>query len=592
MGRKDKPVPLGNSDNLVIGQLMRQSRQTNGMSLSDMARQLGYTRAYLSMIENGHKPPPYDLIKSYEQILGLESEYLSQVPPLQRIKESMEAPPYQNHLDLLKQSTDLWNEWRGEHSEIRPFLARANLDETDLSGANLNGADLTRANLSGAKLSKADLSGAILRQAHMSGVTLSGANLSGSYLKDTKLFNANLSEANLSEANLSGADLSNANLSGADLSNANLSGADLSLADLNGSDLTRANLTGANLSMADLNEATVTNTIFGNVDLRLVRGLESLRHAGPSVIGVDTIERSHGDLPEVFLREAGLSDTFITYARSLVQRPIEYYTCFLSYSSQDQDFAQRLFADLQSKGIRCWFAPEDMRIGDKITPRIDEAIRLSDKLIVVLSEHSVKSAWVAMEVEMALEKEQRLKRSVLFPIRLDNDILLTPHAWAADLRRARHIGDFEHWRESEAYKKSFHRLLGALNAPSRSSASQSMALLAEHAVSRWFERLNFQPEPSKDGSMPDFIITDKDGNKVAVEVKFYREPRTVRHKLMDVYNSLKHLQVGVDRFLVVTAFPDEATAHKASMFLRSSENTPSDISFTVGYIQHNEFQEI
>ena len=40
------------------------------------------------------------------------------------------------------------------------------------------------------------------------------------------------------------------------------------------------------------------------------------------------------------------------------------------YSSQDQAFAERLHADLQSKGVHCWFAPEDMKIGDKIRPRM------------------------------------------------------------------------------------------------------------------------------------------------------------------------------------------------------------------------------
>ncbi len=63
--------------------------------------------------------------------------------------------------------------------------------------------------------------------------------------------------------------------------------------------------------------------------------------------------RSEGDIPDVFLRGAGLSDTFITYARTLVQNPIEYYTCFMSYSSKDKEFAERLYADLQHKGVRC-----------------------------------------------------------------------------------------------------------------------------------------------------------------------------------------------------------------------------------------------
>ncbi len=87
--------------------------------------------------------------------------------------------------------------------------------------------------------------------------------------------------------------------------------------------------------------------------------------------------------------------------RSLVAHPIEYYTCFISYSSRDQEFADRLYTDLQSKGVCCWFAPEDMKIGDKLRQRIDESIRLYDKLLV-LSAYSVASWWVEYEVEKAL----------------------------------------------------------------------------------------------------------------------------------------------------------------------------------------------
>jgi TIR domain/Pentapeptide repeats (8 copies) len=213
-----------------------------------------------------------------------------------------------------------------------------------------------------------------------------------------------------------------------------LSGADLHFAHLSGVDLS-----GAILSRATLSGAIVDRTIFGGLDLRTVNGLETLQHMGPSTIGTNTIERSHGELPEVFLRGAGLSDTFIAYARSLAQRPIEYYTCFLSYSSKDQDFAERLYADLQSGGVRCWFAPEDMKTGDRIRQRIEESIRLYDKLLLVLSQHSITSSWVEFEMEAALAKENSRNTLVLFPIRLDNAVMESETSWAAHIRRMRHI---------------------------------------------------------------------------------------------------------------------------------------------------------
>ena len=115
--------------------------------------------------------------------------------------------------------------------------------------------------------------------------------------------------------------------------------------------------------------------------------------------------------------------------------------------------------DLQDNGVRCWFAPEDMKIGDQIRPTIDRQIRLRDKLLVILSENSVKSEWVGDEVEAALEEENASDRLVLFPIRLDDAVMDTRDDWAAKIKRRRHIGDFSNWKDEGSYRKAFERLL-------------------------------------------------------------------------------------------------------------------------------------
>src|ERR1700693_4144708 len=99
--------------------------------------------------------------------------------------------------------------------------------------------------------------------------------------------------------------------------------------------------------------------------------------------------------------------------KALASKPIEYYTCFLSYSNHDEAFARRLYADLQSHNVRCWFAPEDLKIGEQIRSGIDEAIRLHDKLLLILSKHSVASGWVEREVKIALAREKKEKRTLL-----------------------------------------------------------------------------------------------------------------------------------------------------------------------------------
>jgi hypothetical protein len=97
------------------------------------------------------------------------------------------------------------------------------------------------------------------------------------------------------------------------------------------------------------------------VDLSTVKGLETVRHIGPSSISIDTIYLSLGNIPEAFLKGAGVDDTFINYNHSLDGKAIEYYSCFIRYSSNDEAFARRLYADLQSQKFRCRFAPEDLK---------------------------------------------------------------------------------------------------------------------------------------------------------------------------------------------------------------------------------------
>jgi hypothetical protein len=337
------------------------------------------------------------------------------------------------HLEILKQGVRWWNKWREEQPEITP----------DLNGAYLIGAELDGAHFSGA-----DLSSAVLVEADLSYADLRAADLSHAHLSDAKLIGAHLGEVRFRYARLRYADLRGANFSRAHLS--------------------EADLTEAELSDADFRYANLGYTTFGDNDLSQVKGLVKVRHHAPSIIGISTIYRSQGIIPEVFLRGCGVPEDFITYARSLVTKPIEFYSCFISYSSKDQEFAERLHDDLQAKGVRIWFAPHDMRIGARIRPTIDESIRTYDKLLIVLSENSVGSQWVEQEVETALagEREQEGK-TVLFPIRVDDAIMEMKSGWPALLKNTRNVGDFTRWKDHDSYRKAFDRLLRDLKAEAK-----------------------------------------------------------------------------------------------------------------------------
>jgi hypothetical protein len=341
------------------------------------------------------------------------------------------------HLKILKQGVKSWNDWRKANPQIEP----------DVSGVDLEGANLRGINLGGSYHPD---------RGNLGHIDLEGINLTNADLRD-----AQFNDARLFDASLNGANCQNANFAGANLARAYLIGTNFGHAELGNIDFTEAHLQGADFSYAGLNA-----TIFGENDLSSVKGLETVEHRAPSIIGIDVIYHSKGKIPEIFLRGCGIPESFIVQIPALVAsiEPIQFYKCFISYSSKDQKFADRLYADLQTKGVRCWLASEDLRIGERIRRGIDEAIRLHDKLLLVLSRHSIASDWVQQEVETALARERKEKRSILFPIRLDDAVMKIDTDWPALVKNTRNIGDFRKWKNHVLYSKAFDRLLWDLKA--------------------------------------------------------------------------------------------------------------------------------
>ena len=334
------------------------------------------------------------------------------------------------HVEILKQGVEVWNKWRKENPLITP---------------NLN------------------------HHKHIDAYGKGIAKLSGINLCDASVVDINFIEADLTNAKLIGADLRMANLKYADLRYSDLSMANLMRARLKGAKLNNTMLYGTNFISssvrdADFSGALFGDTIIGGLDLVKALGLQDAKHSGPSFIDLGILIFETDKLPNNFLRGCGVPENFIQYMSSLTGKAFEYYSCFISYSSKNQDFAERLHADLQNKGVRCWFAPEDMKIGDKIRDRIDQSIRIHDKLLLILSDNSINSEWVEDEVEAAYEQERQRGKTVLFPIRLDSAVMDTDKAWAAKLRRSRNIGDFSYWKDHDAYQKAFDRLMRDLKA--------------------------------------------------------------------------------------------------------------------------------
>lgn len=356
--------------------------------------------------------------------------------------------PNEDHVNTVKQGAEVWNRWRVDNTTVRPDLSGANLTKVDLRSADLKGADLSNANLI-----SADLKGANLREANLDKTNLSSADLRGAYLND-----ANIIRANFGHADLKGADLSDANLNDVDLSGADLNGMNLS-------------------------QAWIYAVTFANNDLGKIKGLESVEHRGPSTIGVDTLYKSAGKIPEPFLRGCGLRDWEIEatklYCRDLkneeiisilyeiqplrAHQAIQINPLFISYSHSDSSFVDKLERHLNQTGIRFWRDVHHATAG-RLEKQVDRAMRLNPIVLLILSEHSVKSDWVEHEVRLARKLEIESGRDVLCPITLDDSWKTS--RWPERLREQiteYNILDFSSWSDERFLKRAFAKLIEGLD---------------------------------------------------------------------------------------------------------------------------------
>jgi len=91
-------------------------------------------------------------------------------------------------------------------------------------------------------------------------------------------------------------------------------------------------------------------------------------------------------------------------------------SAFISYSSKDKDFAEKLANDLMEKKVGVWFDEWEIRVGDSLIEKIGREIRENDYLIVVLSPNSVASEWVKKELAEAMQREISEKRVVVLSV--------------------------------------------------------------------------------------------------------------------------------------------------------------------------------
>ncbi|MCI0561168.1 MAG: toll/interleukin-1 receptor domain-containing protein [Nitrososphaera sp.] len=172
-------------------------------------------------------------------------------------------------------------------------------------------------------------------------------------------------------------------------------------------------------------------------------------------------------LRDFFLRSGRSKDDLLVLEKLLPEPPKEFESVFISYSTKDEDFARRLDAYLCAYQVDVWFAPNNMRGGQKIRDQLERAIGERDKIILVLSEASLESNWVAVEISKAVKREMQQKRQILYPIRITDFARL--QEWdlfdsdsgvdVAKRVREYFIPDFSRWDSAAGMTEEVHRLI-------------------------------------------------------------------------------------------------------------------------------------
>ena len=89
---------------------------------------------------------------------------------------------------------------------------------------------------------------------------------------------------------------------------------------------------------------------------------------------------------------------------------------FLSHSSIDKPFVEKLAKDLVRVGINVWFDKWAINVGDSLTWRIEDGLRENDYLGIVLSPEALESEWVKCELSSAWCRQMSSKRIIVLPI--------------------------------------------------------------------------------------------------------------------------------------------------------------------------------
>lgn len=93
---------------------------------------------------------------------------------------------------------------------------------------------------------------------------------------------------------------------------------------------------------------------------------------------------------------------------------------FVSYSHADKEKVDLIAGHLLRKRTNVWIDRWELKAGDSIINRVQEAVEGASALLIILSKASVESEWCKKELTAGLFRELDEKRVVTIPVLLDD----------------------------------------------------------------------------------------------------------------------------------------------------------------------------
>ena len=89
---------------------------------------------------------------------------------------------------------------------------------------------------------------------------------------------------------------------------------------------------------------------------------------------------------------------------------------FLSHTSIDKPFVEKLAKDLKRLGIDVWVDKYEIKVGDSIFWKVEKGLKETEYFGIVLSPDALGSEWVKAELATAWDKKMLSGNSSVLPI--------------------------------------------------------------------------------------------------------------------------------------------------------------------------------